>query len=40
MQKAGPDSEILGAAGFMLEDTREHVVAARDMLRAAESKLV
>ena len=40
MERAGPDSEILGSAVFVLEDTRKHIVAARDMLRAAESKLV
>ena len=40
MQKAGPDSEIPGNAVDVRKDTRKHIVAARDMLRAAESKLV
>ena len=40
MQKEGPDSEIPVTVVDVLEDTRKHIVAVRDMLRAAESKLV
>ena len=40
MQKAGPDYEVPRNEDFMLEDTRDHIAAAREMLQAAESKLV